>query len=325
LVLTVRRTNFAVNQNTTMSIVLIAKNRDLEPLKQALETLDPHIEAEIWPGVKKKDRISFAVCWNHPAHVLEMYPNLKVISSLGAGVDHLLSDPSLEEHHRICRVVTPSLGDQLSSYVLNAILNYRFNTANYIDQQRKGNWKKHDTVPASDCHVGILGLGEMGSSVAKYIKNAGYEVSGWSRSPKKLSGIHTFSRNELSDFLQQTHILVCCLPLTTETEGILDLELFQQLKDPSYLINVGRGKHLVEEDLIYALKTGTLAGACLDVFSEEPLPENHIFWNRPGICITPHIASITDPEEAAPVILENYKRMLSGMDLLNEVDRDRGY
>lgn len=308
-----------------MSIVLIAKNRDLDPLKRALEALDPHIEVEIWPGVKKKDRISFAVCWNHPAHVLDMYPNLKVISSLGAGVDHLLSDPSLKEHHRICRVVTPSLGEQLAFYVLNAILNYRFHTASYVDQQREGVWKKHDTVSVSDCHVGILGLGEMGLSVAKHIKNAGYEVSGWSRSPKTISGIQTFSSKELGDFLKQTQILVCCLPLTKETEGILDLDLFQQLKDPSYLINVGRGKHLVEEDLIYALNTGTLTGACLDVFINEPLPENHLFWNRPGIYITPHIASVTDPEEAAPVILENYKRMLSGMDLHNEVDRSRGY
>lgn len=297
----------------------------MEPLKQALEELDPHLEVEIWPGVRKKERISFAVCWNHPAHVLEMYPNLKVISSLGAGVDHLLNDPSLQEQHRICRVVTPSLGDQIASYVLNAVLNYRFHMASYIDQQREGFWSKHDTIPVSDCRIGVLGLGEMGISIATRMRENGYEVAGWSRTPKNITGIRCFADKELNDFLAHTNVLICCLPLTSQTDGILDLELFQQLRNPSYLINVGRGRHLVEEDLIYALQTGALAGACLDVFTEEPLPENHIFWNRSRITITPHIASVTDPLEAAPVILDNYKRMLSGMDLQYEVDKERGY
>lgn len=140
---------------------------------------------------------------------------------------------------------------------------------------------------------------------------------------KEIEGVECFS--DLDDFLSKTNILVCLLPLTKETDGILDLDLFKKLKKPAYLINVARGSHLIEEDLIYGLDTGVLEGATLDVFEEEPLPANHLFWNRPKIMITPHIASITDPKEAAKVIVENYKRSLSGMELLYEVDREKGY
>ncbi len=308
-----------------MSLLLIAKNRDLNALKESLLEVDPNLDVEIWPRVEHKERVTFAVSWNHPEKVLQNYPYLKVVSSLGAGVDHLLKDSSIDENVALTRVVVPSLKDQMAEYVLNAVQNYRFNTARYVDQKREGFWSAHDALPKSDCVIGVMGLGEMGMEVSERLLVNGFEVVGYSKTKKEIEGIDTFSSKEIDEFLARTNILVCLLPLTEETDGILDLELFKKLKKPAYLINVARGQHLIEEDLIYGLDTGVLSGATLDVFEKEPLPTNHLFWNRPKIMITPHVASITDPKEAASLIVENYKRSLSGMDLLFEVDRAKGY
>lgn len=308
-----------------MSLLLIAKNRDMNPLKEALLEEDSNLDIEIWPRVEQKERVTFAVSWNHPDKVLGNYPNLNTVSSLGAGVDHLLKDRTIAETVKLARVMIPSLKTQMGEYVLNAIQNYRFNTSRYVDQKREGFWSKHDPVLLEDCIVGILGIGEMGSSVAELLNANGYSVNGWSTSRKAIDGVTSFSKDELDEFLSATNILVCLLPLTKDTDGILELDLFKKLRRPAFVINVARGKHLVEEDLLYALDTGVLTGACLDVFEEEPLPNNHLFWNRPKIMITPHIASITSPKEAAKQILENYKRSLSGMELLNGVDREKGY
>ncbi len=308
-----------------MSLLLIAKNRDMNPWKEALLEVDPNLDVEVWPKVENKDRVTFAVSWNHPEKVLSNYTNLKVVSSLGAGVDHIFRDPTLPETARITRVMIPSLKVQMAEYALNAVQNYRFNTSKYVDQKREGFWSIHDAIPKSDCVVGVMGLGEMGQAVVSSLLVNGYSVVGWSRKENEIERVETFSFDELDAFLSKTNILVCLLPLTKETDGILELDLFKKLKKPAYLINVARGSHLIEEDLIYGLDTGVLDGATLDVFEEEPLPNNHLFWNRPKIMITPHIASITDPKEAAKVIVENYKRSLSGMELLYEVDRVKRY
>ncbi|MEQ8578111.1 MAG: glyoxylate/hydroxypyruvate reductase A [Balneola sp.] len=308
-----------------MSLLLIAPNRDLKPLSEALENIDHNLEVDIWPKVKNKDRVTFAVAWNHPKNVLGNYPNLKAVSSLGAGVNHLLNDESLPENVKLARLITPSLKNEMAEYVLQAVLAYRHHTTRYADQKREAFWDKHKLIPKEDSVVGILGFGEMGSSVADLLILNGYKVNTWSRSKKDYEGITSYNKDELNEFLNNTNILICTLPLTVETQGILDLELFKKLKKPAYLINAGRGQHLIEEDLIYAIDTGVLAGAWLDVFEEEPLPSNHLFWNRPKIMITPHIAAVTDSNEAAEQIIENYKRSLSGMEMVNSVDRKKGY
>lgn len=308
-----------------MSLLLIAPNRDLKQLSEELQNIDSNLEVDIWPKVKNKDRVTFAVAWNHPKNVLGNYPNLKAVSSLGAGVNHLLNDESLSEEINFARLITPSLKSEMAEYVLQAVLAYRQHTTRYTDQKREAFWDKHNLIPKEDSVVGILGLGEMGLSIAELLILNGYKVNGWSRSKKDYEGITSFSENELDDFLNSSNILICALPLTDKTYGILDLELFKKLKKPGYLINVGRGQHLIEEDLIYAIDTGVLAGAWLDVFEEEPLPSNHLFWNRPKIMITPHIAAVTDPKEAAEQIIENYKRSLSGMEMVNSVEKEKGY
>lgn len=309
-----------------MSLLLAAKNRDLSSLKDAILKQDPNIEVDIWPAIENKDRVTFAVCWNHPAHLFGNLPNLKAVSSLGAGINHLLNDESLDESIPIARLITKSLKTEMADYVLTAINNYRLNTYAYTDQKREGKWEQHRSLPKKLATVGIMGLGEMGIETALSLTNQGYEVHGWSRTPKELSGVTCHhGQDDLETFLRSVNILVCLLPLTEETEGILNLEIFKKLMDPSYLINVGRGAHLIEEDLIYALDVGILEGACLDVFDEEPLPSKHPFWNRTNIMITPHTAAITPAREAATIIIENYKRALSGQELLFEADRDKGY
>jgi glyoxylate/hydroxypyruvate reductase len=308
-----------------MSILLIAQNRNLDSLKEEIQKIDSNIDIEIWPAVTNPSRVQFAVAWNHPKSVFEKYPNLKAISSLGAGVDHLFRDESIPGSVRISRIVASSLSDQMSDFVLASVLNLIRNTELYFRQQQRSEWKPERTFLKSEIDVGVMGLGEMGRHAALRLRDNGFRVSGWSRRKKQLEGIQTFEAAEQNEFLSRTNILVCLLPLTPGTEGILDLELFKKLKKPAFVVNAARGEHLVEEDLIYALDTSLISHAVLDVFETEPLPDKHPFWNRKNITITPHIASVTDPSEAAAVIAENYKRLLSGMDLLYEANRNTGY
>lgn len=309
-----------------MSLLLIAPDRDLEPLKQALLDVDPNLDIEIWPDETDKERVQFIVAWNQPKFVLNQYPNLKAVSSLGAGVDHLLNDELLSKKIPICRVVASSLVRQMQEYVLNAVLNYQRNTFEYFLQQQKGIWEPHPNKSAEDITIGIMGLGELGLPVARQLDQLAYQVRGWANSPKQLDNIQSFaSDTELENFLSGTDLLVCLLPLTDETKGVLDLEVFRTMNHPGYVVNVARGEHLVEEDLIYALDKGWLSGTTLDVFAEEPLPDRHPFWNRENIIITPHVSSLTQPEDVAPQIVENYKRALSGMELINKIDRGKGY
>jgi glyoxylate/hydroxypyruvate reductase A len=308
-----------------MSILLISQSRDMVPYKEAMLQSDPNLDIEIWPNVKNKERVSFAVAWNHPGNVLGAYPNLKAVSSLGAGADHLLSDTSIGAEVNLCRVVAPSLAGQMADYCLTWVFNIIRNTIPYYEQQKAGEWKMLPAYSKQDLKIGVMGMGEIGSTVAKKILDAGFNVNGWSRSRKDLPGITSFTQVETTDFLASTNILICLLPHTPETEDILNLELFKKLQKPGWIINVGRGAHLEEDDLIYALDMNLLEGAVLDVFKVEPLPESHLFRGRRNIIITPHIAAVTQPEDVVSQLIENYKRVQSGMELLNTVSREKGY
>lgn len=308
-----------------MSILLAAQHRDMKPFRDAILKLDPDVNVDIWPDTALPSRVQFAVAWKHPQHIWKNYPNLKVISSLGAGVDHILNDPSVPETIRLTRIVVPSLADQMCDYVLSAVLNIFRNNDLYRNQQNESLWKTHPAYSKSELTVGIMGLGELGRATAERLRLNGFQVNGWARTEKKIEGVNAFTAGYLGEFLNRSNILVNMLPLTHETDGILDLDLFKEMKKPAFLINVARGEHLVEEDLIYALDRDIISHAVLDVFNDEPLPDSHSFWGRKKITITPHIASVTDPDEVAVTLLENYKRTLSGLDLLNEVDRKKGY
>lgn len=308
-----------------MSILLISRSRNMEPYRDALLALDSNLDIDIWPDVKSKERVSFAVAWRQPKNQFSIYPNLKVVSSLGAGADHLLKDSSIPQHVALTRVVAPTLTDQMCDYVLLSVLAMIRNFHNYNKQQVWADWKPHTSFKKEDLMVGVMGLGNIGRKVAERLAENGFNVSGWSNSKKTIPNVVTYSKEQLDPFLATTNILVCLLPLTKETNEILNLSLFKKLSKPGFLLNAARGSHLVEEDLIYALDMGHLNHATLDVFQKEPLPESHPFWGRDSITITPHIASVTEPDEVAELILENYKRMRSNIELLNRVDRYKGY
>lgn len=305
-----------------MSILLVAKNRNLRPFREALLKADKNLDVEIWPNVENPERVQFAVAWNQPKNLFDSYPNLKVISSLGAGVDHLLSDSTIPDHIIFTKITEQSLVTQMVDYVYACTLSILLRFDTYRNSK---SWNPQRKFSRDDLNIGVMGLGNIGKEVAVYLADQGFRVFGLSNSEKNISGIQTFTPDQTVDFLGKANILVNLLPLTEKTEGILDLDLFKKLNTPSFLINAARGDHLVDEDLIYALDTNTIEAAYLDVFSEEPLPDSHPFWNRKKIHLTPHIAGGSDPDNVAAEITENYKRLLSGMELQNVVDREKGY
>jgi len=308
-----------------MSILLVSNSINMKPVREAMLSLDKDLDVEIWPSIRNRERVNFAVAWDHPQKLFEEFPNLQVISSLGAGVDHLVNDSSIPEHVTITRVVGPSLNRQMFDYIETAALNIIRNTHLYFRNQQSGKWEKRKNMEKNDLTIGIMGLGEIGRFVAEKLAAYGWTVNGWSKSGKNSKLSKSFNADELDSFLEKTNILVCLLPLTDETEDILNLELFKSLQSPAHLVNVARGEHLVEEDLLYALDMNLLHSATLDVFRNEPLPASHPFWGREKIIMTPHVASLTKPGEAAGLLLENYKRMLSELELLYVADRNKQY
>ena len=288
--------------------------------------IEPDLDLRIWPEVGNPDEIRFALSWQHPAGEFQKYKNLECIASIGAGVDHILCDPDLPDGVPITRIVDPSMPQAMSEYVVMNALNYCRHTDLYGRRQIERQWKpKRPKLPA-ELTVGIMGMGQLGSDCAAKLRHLGFSVAGWSRSPKNTDGLrHFWGDGQLPSFLGRCDILVCMLPLTPQTRNILDRDLFRQLPPDAYLINVARGEHLAEEDLLAALDEGHLSGACLDVFRTEPLPADHPFWRHPHIRVTPHISSLTDPQAVVPQIMDNYRRLLAGQPLLHLVDVQRGY
>lgn len=308
-----------------MSIALISKNRDFRELQEHILKLDPSIDVQVWPRLENTSSVRMAVCWKIPPHTLERLPNLQLIQSYGAGVSDLLMDTTIPTHLPISRLVLPSLAKDMLSYVQWTLKQIEFRAHAYSQQQRSITWKPLDKIEVSSTPIGIMGLGALGSMVSQELAARGHQVFGWSLHQKEIPGVHCYGEKDLDTFLSRVQILICLLPLTPTTDGILDLKLFKKLIQPASIINVGRGQHLVEEDLLYAMDTGLISEAYLDVFSIEPLPEHHPFWNRKHLYITPHIASRTRAAEAANVIVGNYKRISSGLPPEFLVNREIGY
>jgi glyoxylate/hydroxypyruvate reductase A len=286
----------------------------------------PDLEVRFWPEIGNPDEIEFAMCWKLPHGELAKLKNLKAVFCLGAGVDHLLGDPHFPKHLPFARVVDPELTARMSEYVIQHVLNHHRYQHRYDAQQQRQEWAVYHAPAARDRKVGILGLGELGSGAAIALKSLGFDVAGWSRSPKTIPGVTSFHGDaQLTDFLARTEILVCLLPLTPETEGILNADLFARLPEDAAVINPGRGPHLVEEDLIAALDSGHLGSATLDVFRTEPLPGDNPLWRHPKVRITPHVASIALPDRVAQLVAQNILRVRRGEPLLNQVDPSKGY
>lgn len=307
-----------------MAILILMPGRDSEDLTHALRKKDSSLDIRIWPEVGARQDIDYIIVWNHPAGELSRYPNVRVIASFGAGVDHIFRDPDLPEGAVITRLVDGHLGQQMSDYVAAVILSQRCRLIDYREYQAATHWAPKPARGGNN--VCLLGLGHIGQQVARHLLTLGFSVSGWSRSAKNIRNVTSFhGMDNLETAVCDADYIVCLLPLTPETENILNESLFRKLKKGTCLINVGRGGHLDEEALLEALAYGRPATACLDVFRTEPLPENHLFWRHPAIFITPHSASLTDISEAASALYHNYLNMKNNRPLLNPVDPEKRY
>jgi len=294
--------------------------------EKRIRAAQPDIDLRVWPEVGDPEEIVFALTWRHPHGTFKRFPNLKCIASMGAGVDNILSDPDLPAGVPITRIVDSSLAQSMTEYVVMAVLNYCRNARFFRDREAEGVWKPVIPKLAANEKVGILGLGQLGLDAARKLQTLGFTVAGWRRSQQPMAGVETFcGLSQFQAFLAATRILVNMLPLTAETRNILNRDTFTHLPPGAYLVNVARGEHLVEEDLLEAIAAGQLSGACLDVFRTEPLSQEHPFWAHPGITVTPHIASLTNPAAVIPHIMENYRRVLAGREAAHKVDCDRGY
>jgi len=306
-----------------MGIAIISPGRDVSIWIDNITKLDNNIEVQVYPNIIDKEKIEAVLLWQHPYGILESFPNLKLVCSMGAGVDHILKDDRIPTHLPITRIVDEKLTFSMTNYVIMGVLNFHRQILRYQKDQQRRVWDMSN--PEIPVCVGIMGAGELGGDVIKKLNFMGIEVAGLGHSPKKGLDYPYYDKTQIDQFLKSINVLVCMLPLTQETEGILNIDLFRKCNKGTYLINVARGKHLLEDDLLMAIDEGYISGALLDVFQKEPLPEAHPFWTKQEIMITPHIASVTNPEAASPQIVENYHRMKNNLQLLNVIDRNKGY
>lgn len=280
-------------------------------------------KVHVWPTQENLDAVEVLLVWKPlPTGVIERLPNLKFISSMGAGVDHLLGDPQIPVGIPVARIVDARLKVDMTNYVMMSVMMHQRQFSLQSTNQAQRKW---DRITYENKRVGVMGLGQLGAHLATTLANTGFEVSGYSRTEKSIEGVDCYVADEKDQFLSNLDILVNLLPVTGQTEDILNSTLFSKLKNECYLINVARGAHLNESDLIKALDSNQLSGAMLDVFKQEPLPSAHPFWLHPRITVTPHVASVTTPSSAMKLILENCRRLETSEEFLHLVDLERGY
>jgi glyoxylate/hydroxypyruvate reductase A len=298
-------------RQTTVAFVSseVEPERWLPRLEQAL----PAMRFEAWPALGDPASVELALVAAPPPGVLGRFPNLRFIQSLWMGVDGLLADPTLPRGVPIARLIDPGMVAAMSETVLARVLDWHRHLYRYRAQQAARAWTPLKQYMASDRTVGILGLGTLGTDAAAKLVALGFRVCGWSRRPKKMPGVETYAGADgLDAMLKRSEALVCLLPLTAETRGLLDARRLGLLPAGACVINVGRGAQLIERDLLAALDAGRLAHAYLDVFETEPLPADHPFWAHPQVSVTPHIAALTEPRTALARVVANLERFARG-------------
>lgn len=313
-----------------MDILLHHPGTDTARWITEIEQLLPQARVRVWQEGDTAPA-DYALVWKPPADLLRARPGLRAVFNIGAGVDVLLAlirkEPALlPPQVSLIRLDDAGMGIQMAQYVSHAVLRHFRRVDEYTNQQRTGQWQPLKPRRADQHIIGILGLGVLGTAIARCLLALGFPVRGWNRSGRSLEGVQSYQGQEsLPQFLDGLQVLVNMLPLTEQTENILDKRLFAQLPQGAQLINVARGEHLVEQDLLEALETGQLAEATLDVFREEPLPANHPFWNHPRLTITPHVSALTLRSESLRQIAEKIRRLEQGLPVNGAVDLARGY
>jgi len=288
----------------------------------------PDDEVLIGPeaGLARAADIDFAVVWYPPPGLCAKLPALRAVLSLGAGVDHALLDPDLPRHVPLVRLIDPALTEQMAEWVVMNVLRHHRLMPAYAEQQARAYWKRHDIPRASARRVGIMGLGELGRAAAKALAPFGFPLAAWVTKSRKWELGEIFAGpDSLGTFFAHSDIVVCLLPLTSATRGILSADAFARMPRGAAIINGARGGHVVAADLIAALDRGQISAATLDVFEREPLPADDPLWRHPRITITPHAAAITLAETAAREIASNIRRLRRGEAMVGIVSRDREY
>jgi glyoxylate/hydroxypyruvate reductase A len=309
-----------------MAILFSDNTYRADKIFAALTTVMPHADLRQFPRVGNAADIQYAIIWRPAAASLIGLPNLRAIFTVSAGVDGIIYDHTLPPDVPIVRSVDPDLTRGMVEYAVYHTLRYHRHFHHYDADQKTRTWKQRPQIVARDRVVGIMGLGEMGRNIATSLSAMGFAVRGWSRGPKKIPNVTCFAGNDaLTAFLSGVDIVINVLPLTPDTSGILNARLFKALPQGAFLINAGRGPHLVLPDLLAALDSGHIAHATLDVFDTEPLPEASALWAHPKIAITPHIASITNFAAVGQNILKYITDFERGRPLPHLVDRTRGY
>jgi glyoxylate/hydroxypyruvate reductase len=314
-----------------MTLLVAITGWEVEPWLERFRRLLPDRKVFALGTAFDPHEVRYAASWKHPPGSLAALPNLAAVFSLGAGVDHLMGDPRLPDVP-VVRVVDADLTQRMSEYVVLHCLMHLRQQRRYERQQRRRAWLDDRWQPAAgEVRVGVMGLGVLGSDAARKLRLVGFDVAGWSRTRKALDGLATFvGPDELDPFLARSDILVCLLPLTPATRGMLNAKLFRRLPRDGRLggpvvINAARGGLQVERDLLSCLDDGTLRGATLDVFEEEPLPADSLLWTHPAVTVTPHNAAMSHPESIGAQVAAQIRRFEAGAPLDNVVDRRLGY
>lgn len=285
----------------------------------------PDLDFRIWPEAGELSEVTCLVAWAPGPDIFAELPNLQVLFSIGAGIDQF-DATAIPPHVTIVRMIEPGIAEGMVEYVTFATLALHRHMLDYRAAQQARCWRPIKLVPAASRRIGVMGLGNLGRRVIEQLQGFGFPMSGWSRSQHEIPGVATFHGEAgLLKFLPGVDILICLLPLTDETHGILRCETLDLLPRGASLVNVGRGAHLAAPDLLVALDSGQLNGAVLDVFEPEPLPESHPFWHHPRILLTPHVASMTRTDSAVRALIANIRRHREGRVMAGQVDREKGY
>jgi glyoxylate/hydroxypyruvate reductase A len=315
-----------------MALLYLIRNWPVELWAGEMRKLAPDLDVRVWPDqAGELADIRYAVVWLPPPNVLHALPNLKVIFSLGAGVDAILNDPAVPGNIPVVRVNEPDLTMRMTEYVVLQVLMHHRQQRRIDENQKRRVWDSFPTHGASDLAVGIMGLGVLGSDAAQKLYSLGFKVAGWSRTRKHIPGVHCYAgAAELDSFLRRTDLLVSLLPHTPETNGIINRDLIGKLSrngpfGAPILINAARGRQQVEADILAALDSGELHAATLDVFETEPLPPDSPLWTHPKVTVTPHCAADSDAATISAYVLRQIRNHEAGMPLANVVDRRRGY